>query len=402
MNIMKSSLYKLLRNIVLLGGGIMLTGGILFVPSAGYHMDTAAARIRGWISPAGDLPGVKASEKLNEESLWLPDLLSVTVEPVGQFSQVVESESNPLPDVIRLPTPLFDPKKDYQDWNNCGPATLALMLRHWGWQGDQYDISQVIKPKDSDKNVNAEELARYVEQEVKDLQAVIRIGGDLTRLKQLLAAGFPVIVEKSFLMEKPVWMGDDQWAGHYLLLTGYDDREEVYFVQDSFYGPDQSIPYHDLEQDWRAFNRLYLVVYPQERLEEVKSAFGSDWSQSENLANTLSDLREELRVNDGDPFLWFDLGTTHVLKGEFSEAVDAFTRARQLGLPQRMLRYQFGPFAAAYETGDQSDLRVLVNYALKITPDSEEALYWKGKAHTMTTKKTNQETLSNKGPLQIP
>jgi len=399
---MKSVFRKSLKIIILLGGGILLTGGILFAPSMIYHMDTAAARIRGWISPAGDLPVVQASENQYEEPLWLPDLLSVTEESVSQLSSIVEKGSSPLPAAKRLPSPLFDPKKDYQDWNNCGPATLALMLRYWGWQGDQYDISQVVKPKDHDKNVNAEELARYVEEEMTELHAVIRIGGDLTRLKQLLAAGFPVIVETSFLMEKPVWIGDDQWTGHYLLLTGYDDREEVFLTQDSYYGPDRSMPYHELDQVWRAFNNLYLVVYTQERLEEVKTVFGSDWSPSENLVHTLSDLRVKLRVNAGDPFLWFDLGSTHVLKGEFSEAADAFARARQLGLPQRMLRYQFGPFIAAYETGDQSDLKLLVNYALKITPDSQEALYWKGKALTMTAKESDQEARSTGYPGQIP
>lgn len=379
----------------------MLVGGFFIAPSAGYLMDTTAAWIRGWISPAGDLPVVQAGENHAEEPLWLPDLFSVTDAPVPTSLQVQKSSSQP-PAVIRLPSPLFDTSKDYQDWNNCGPATLALMLRYWGWQGDQYDISQVVKPKDSDKNVNAEELARFVEEETKELQAVIRMGGELTILKRLLAAGFPVIVETSFLMEKPVWLGDDQWAGHYLLLTGYDDAEEVFLAQDSYYGPDRSVSYHDLDQGWRAFNHLYLVVYPQERLEEVKTVFGSDWSPDGNLANTLSDVLEELRVNEGDPFLWFDLGTTLVLKRDYAKAANAFEKARQLGLPQRMLRYQFGPFIAAYENGDQSDLNLLVKYALKITPDSEEALFWKGKALVMTGNESDQETLSKGDPIKVP
>jgi hypothetical protein len=44
-----------------------------------------------------------------------------------------------------LPTPI--PVKvvlggivhEYQQFNNCGPANLAMALSYWGWQGDQRD-----------------------------------------------------------------------------------------------------------------------------------------------------------------------------------------------------------------------------------------------------------------------
>lgn len=41
-----------------------------------------------------------------------------------------------------------------------------------------------------------------------------------------------------------------------------------------------------------------------------------------------------------------------------------------------MLRYQFGPFFAYFHTNRIDDLLALTDYALQITPNSEEALLW--------------------------
>ena len=43
-----------------------------------------------------------------------------------------------------------------------------------------------------------------------------------------------------------------------------------------------------------------------------------------------------------------------------------------------MLRYQFGPFFAYFHTGRNEDLLALTEYALKRTPNAEEAMLWRG------------------------
>jgi tetratricopeptide (TPR) repeat protein len=43
-----------------------------------------------------------------------------------------------------------------------------------------------------------------------------------------------------------------------------------------------------------------------------------------------------------------------------------------------MLRYQFGPFLAYFHAGRTDDLMALTDYALLRTPNSEEALLWRG------------------------
>ena len=90
-------------------------------------------------------------------------------------------------------------------------------------------------------------------------------------------------------------------------------------------------------------------------------------------------LAETQTVTDPqNPFTWFNLGSNLVYFERFQEAAQAYDTARQLGLPQRMLRYQFGPFFAYFFGERNDDLLVLTEYALQRTPNSEETLLWHG------------------------
>ena len=64
----------------------------------------------------------------------------------------------PVPASVVLP---FS-KHEYQGWNNCGPASLSMLLNFWGWEGDQTPIAKALKPNREDKNVMPYELERYV------------------------------------------------------------------------------------------------------------------------------------------------------------------------------------------------------------------------------------------------
>ncbi|MRR29151.1 hypothetical protein EG834_02180, partial [bacterium] len=290
----------------------------------------------------------------------------------------------------------FDQKKDYQDWNNCGPATLALGLRYWGWQGDQFTISEVVRPMRQDKNVNIEELAGYVNTSAEGLQAEVRTGGDLSRLEDLIAEGYPVIIEEAFKVEKSAWPGDDLWAGHYLLLTGYDQSTQLFTVQDSYYGPDQLIPYAEISDGWQAFNHVYLLIFPKGDLPQMQTLLAEDWLVQDNLKRTVAAAQKQVQSQPANAFAWFNLGSSLTALQDYTSAAQAFDQARTLGLPQRILRYQFGPLEAAYQTGDQQDLAQLADYALQITPDSEEALLYKGWAFELAGDHLSAIALFNK------
>jgi hypothetical protein len=190
---------------------------------------------RGLIVPVKPLP----TPQIGAESPSAPSSPTPTPLPaLGSFAATPGATFTPTPTFAPLPPQALIPSPPWekQDINNCGPATLAMGLRMYGWDGDQFDISQVIKPERPDRNVNPEEMVYYVNNYAGWLRAIFRVNGDLPLLKRLLAAGFPVIIEEVFMFEEDFWPNDDHWAAHYLLLTGYDDMSSTFIAQDSYHG----------------------------------------------------------------------------------------------------------------------------------------------------------------------
>ena len=281
---------------------------------------------------------------------------------------------------------------EYQQMNNCGPATLSMLLSYWGWQGDQRDTRRSLRPNFAevdDKNVNPSEMAQYIESQT-DLKALVRFGGDLDTLKRLLAAGLPVIVEKGFQPPK------EDWMGHYEVLNGYDDTQERFITQDAYIMPNFPVPYGDLsDRWWRDFNNVYLVAYPPEREPEVLSILGPDADPIENYRRAAEKAVEETKDLSGRDlfFAWFNLGSNLAGLESYPEAAQAFDQAFGMyaSLPERerpwrTLWYRHEPYAAYYHTGRYQDAINLANTALSYlsAPILEETLYWRGLAKEAT------------------
>jgi tetratricopeptide (TPR) repeat protein len=284
----------------------------------------------------------------------------------------------PLPAQVSLPSP----KYELQGINNCGPATLTMALRMYGWQGSQDDVAKIIKPVPQDRNVNPDELRYFVLNQAGWLRAEFRVAGDIQLLKQLLAANYPVVIEEASTLPAQDANGpsDDRWDAHYLLITGYDDTARMFTAQDPLRGPDQKIAYDKLMVDWRPFNDLYMIIYLPKDEGEVKSILGANWDPDQNRQNALSISQAAITANPNDAFAWFNLGSSLVYFERYNEAAEAFDKAFTIGLPQRMTRYQFWPFYAYYNAGR-------IDYLLQITENtyksingyySEEALLWHG------------------------
>ncbi|MDP3449723.1 MAG: hypothetical protein Q8R87_04010, partial [Anaerolineaceae bacterium] len=205
-----------------------------------------------------------------------------------------------------------------------------------------------------------------------------------TLLEALIAAGYPVIIEESFKLEKSAWPGDDLWAGHYILLTAYDKQTQHFTAQDSYHGPDRLLAYAEVADAWQAFNHVYLVIFPTGDQPIIEQLLDENWLLEANLKRTAAALQNQVLTEPANAFAWFNLGSSLTALQQYDAAVQAFDKARALGLPARMLRYQFGPLIAAYHIGDAKDLNRLADYALHITPDSEEALLWKGWAYELS------------------
>jgi hypothetical protein len=264
-----------------------------------------------------------------------------------------------------------------QNWNNCGPDNLSMMLNYWGWGGDQTDIASVLRPFWDDKNVMTYELERYV-LENTNYAIAVRTGGTLDDLRSLIAAGFPVMVEKGFdVVDRNLG-----WMGHYLFITGYDNAQGIVVTQDSYLGPDTAFAYDSLIYDWRAFNFVYLVAYPWDRQAEVLALLGPNADLEANRFFTLDLAQRESQSLEGQSqaFAYFNLGSIHVARLEYVDAAYAFDKARLLGLPWRFLWYQTGPYFAYFYSGRYQDVIDLANATLNVQEHLEESWYWRGMA----------------------
>lgn len=341
-----------------------------------WRLDMAEGIVRGWIYPGDTLPTPRSLAARPDPPTPEPARTpTVTPTSVDASTPTPAPTATPLPGRVQLPAPEWEK----QDWNNCGPATLALGLRFYGWEGDQFAISDLLKPDRGDKNVNVEELVYYVRTRAGWLNAEFRVGGDLDTIKRFVAAGYPLIVEKGFVLDESD--GGGGWAGHYVLVTGYNDGEDVFIVQDTnpgTGGPNREISYQQLDDGWQAFNRVFIYLYRPENQAEIDRLLGPDADRDRNRERALEQARADIEADPQDAYAWFNLGTNLVYFERYGEAADAYDTALSIGLPWRFTRYQFGPYIAYFHQARTEDLIDLANATLFRTSKAEESLLWRG------------------------
>ena len=294
------------------------------------------------------------------------------------------------PTPLPTPTPTLPPRivltglrHEHQGWNNCGPTTLAMALSYWGRDETQRDLAPILKPDPEDKHVGISEMEAYVRS--VGLGATVRVNGTLDRLKVLLRAGFPVIAETWHVRD-----ARDQ-LGHYRLIVGYDDEAGEFILYDSLEGPDLPIGYQEMDELWRVYSRVYMVVFSLDRWETLATILGPDTDDVGMYQRALEQARFEAAnapgtcvayasCEDWVTFSWYNVGASLTALGRHDEAVQAYDQARQMGLHYRMLWYQFGPYESYYAVGRYDDVIALANATLATTGNLEESYYWRGMA----------------------
>lgn len=380
--------------LILLIAAILIGWVVYQIPAVNnrlyWRVDIALTYLRGVINPVEAIPTPNPAETREEQTASntaAPSPTAITRPTETTSAALISTEiSTNIPTATLVPTATPLPKMveleakgwEQQDWNNCGPAALSGYLRFYGWEGNQFDISARIKPVRQDRNVNIEELAHFSRNYAGWLNTQYRVGGDLELLKEFVAAGIPVLIESSFFFDGEYWPNDDLWAAHYLLVTGYDETAGTFTVQDTYRGPNRKLAFATVDEYWQPFNRLYMLIYLPSQEETVKSILGLAWDVDLNRQQALEAAEAEIAANPEDAYAWFNKGTNLLYFERYEEAAQAYDQARNIGLPQRMLRYQFGPFFAYFHSGRTEALLTLTGYALQRTPNSEEALLWHG------------------------
>ena len=296
--------------------------------------------------------------------------------------------SNALPSAARI----SGIRHQQQTWNNCGPATITMALSYYGWQQDQAYAGARLKPNREDKNVSPHELADFVAEETF-VKAIVRTGGTLELLKRLANEGFPVIIETGAMFEAY------DWIGHYRVLIAYDDNLELFYFFDSFLGVGAAaqgvaFSYDQVDSDWQAFNRTFIVVYEPQREATLRALLDTHWDEREAAQFAFDTAQAEARRQPQNAFAWLNMGTSLVALDRHEEAAVAFDQANRTGnLPWRIFWYQFGIFEAYFAVGRYDDVLSLARINQNNSSELEETYYWQGRVREARGNRQGAESL---------
>ena len=140
----------------------------------------------------------------------------------------------------------FIPQEEYQ----CGPASLAMVLRYYGIPVDQEEIARELYSPSVRGTLNLD-LEFYARRRGFQARA---FAGTLPRVKDELRRGRPLIVFQE--LGAPVWR-----VPHFAVLLGYDDRAGA-VVLHSGTTPYRVLSYAEFERTWAARRAWTLLITP--------------------------------------------------------------------------------------------------------------------------------------------
>jgi hypothetical protein len=391
---------------------ILILIGLYYVPPIhsrlSWRLESLRTQIRYMVKPPEEAvfqPNQQTQLDVAVTKMMQTLQATITPVPIGSASGAATAVSMPTITATPLPATVMLDEVKYEHQhgrlNYCGPANFSMALTYWGWDGDRDVIGKAVKPVDKDKNVMPYELQDYIIDNVTGMSSVVRYGGDIEMLKRLVAAGFPVVVEKG-IYELDV-NGKYGWMGHYAFVTGYDDNQDLIIYQDTYQpagsepGQNRKIKTSTFIEGWRAFNYVFVVVYPGDKEGEVLNLLGpladEQWANQHALSVAQAEAQS---LSDIDQFFaWFNVGTSHISLFQYADAAIAYDYAFSIYAdldtndsvrPYRMMWYQTGPYKAYFYTNRFADVISLADTTLNDTiaePVLEESLYWRGRAYYM-------------------
>lgn len=180
-----------------------------------------------------------------------------------------------------------------QTLNNCGPASVAEVLRYWGIARTQGQVQAVLRADGNPRGMEPYGVPAYARS--LGLDALMGVNGDDAVVKSLVAAGFPVIVSQ--------WVSATDHIAHYRPIEAYDDARGVFVASDPYLGPNHLIGYAEFDQIWRSGNGRFMVLYPPGQQAQLRAALAAaGWDSTAAYQADLAKLQRRA-ANEQDRFL---------------------------------------------------------------------------------------------------
>ena len=150
----------------------------------------------------------------------------------------------------------------YQTYNNCGPAALVSVLGGYGLKADQAALARVLRPG------GGYMTAGVIDPFLKPLglRATRFKAGQLSHLRALISAGYPVIVLQ--------WLNGVGAVPHFRVVRGFDDASQRIYLSDPLYGPNVYLSYADFDKLWGVYGQEFIPVYPTQDAAKVARLLG--------------------------------------------------------------------------------------------------------------------------------
>jgi len=282
--------------------------------------------------------------------VWLnrpkPPIESKFVQNIEQGSNVKEQSINSDSTGVVVKPPgdyglVDNPSHTYQTFNNCGPATLSMMLSWYGKPASQKELGDKMRPyqvqsgDNDDKTIFTYEFVDWAQE--YGLNAISRINGDIDLLKTFTANGIPVVVK--------TWLHKNEDIGHFRIVRGFDEGRQVVFQDDSYEGPNKNFSYYDFLSMWQPFNYAYIIVYDESKKDLVEAIIGTELDEKVAWTNALARAKKESELDSGNVYPWFNMSASYYHLEDYAGSVASFEKVENR-MPRRMLWYQIEPIQA--------------------------------------------------------
>lgn len=247
----------------------------------------------------------------------------------------------------------------YQTFNNCGPASLSMILEWNGIHKNQEELADILRPyrnpqgDNDDKSISTEEYVNTAQS--FQLFSLNRPNGTLGLLKMFISNGIPVVVKS--------WLHPGEDIGHFRIITGYNDEEKKLYQVDSYQGS-LSFDYDEFMAIWQPFNYEYMIVVNPDKKQLVESIIGREIDEKTVWSNALTRAQKEAQENGSNPYPLFNQAIAYYYLGNYSKTTDLFEKV-ETRLPKRMLWYQIEPIDAYQKIGNSQRVFALTDAILE-------------------------------------